>query len=265
MLNVPRSAPSGRDRPCPILSSIICPDHASRRYSADPFEQAQNQRGIGTVARMPASPAATTRRGSSSKHAAAYIPPDEHAPVDDRACSSSPGQPRSHETIHFARQPRAHEADEVGFNLKIDVFGVDVVFGMAGRPGAREPRSGCAARPRSVPETVLRLAEGIPYCAEVAASPTVSITRGKGHFDVDVCSSRCETRSGAHMNFPSLIRSEQRNSVGAPYETPIIWRPSRHGLYLRAQSGKRWRGRSRTDGTADRKRRQKPARAVVNE
>src|SRR5204862_7671633 len=67
-----------------------------------------------------------------------------------------------------------------------------------------------------------------PYCSVVASRPTLSITSAnvistyKSSWSIEFLS-----LSGDQLRYllrlPSTIFPFERNSVGAPYETPIIW------------------------------------------
>ncbi len=90
------------------------------------------------------------------------------------------------DAVGGARHAGSHQADEVGFDLEIDVVGVRVVFGRAGE------RAGNAALKRAprgqvgVPETVLGIAKRHAKIVGSGVEPFIVEHLGQRHVDVEI-------------------------------------------------------------------------------
>ena len=85
-----------------------------------------------------------------------------------------------------ARKARTHEADEVRFNLKIDIVGVEIVARIAGQgrldPATQQP----ACSHVGVPESVLGVLEGFAELLGCGLEPHCIEHLGEGHLDIEV-------------------------------------------------------------------------------
>ncbi len=83
-------------------------------------------------------------------------------------------------------QAGGHEADEIGFDLEVDVVGVHVVFGRAGFGCGDAALEGPTSGEVGVPEPVLGFAE---HGAEIIGGGVEAFVvedLGEGHVDIEV-------------------------------------------------------------------------------
>ena len=109
----------------------------------------------------------------------------EHPAVDAVAVVHDPPD-TERDVVRGLREPRRHHADEVGFDLKIDVVGVGVVLGGSGECRRNATLQGSPRREVGVPEAVAGLAEDRAEVLGGRVQPFVVEHLGEGHVDVEV-------------------------------------------------------------------------------